>query len=141
MNRPDLAPGALREAVPDGDVRRGPKGPRRIGHDILFSDFTTRENARAALGAALTGSAVGLILAAAYLGGSLAQAGPSATAPAADQLLPAAQPVAAASVPQTIRVQGARSGELLKASLAGPAARPWRCGAQSDRGGLTHGIY
>ena len=55
----------------------GAKGPRRIGHDILFSDFATRENARAALGAALTGSAVGLILAAAYLGGSLAQAAPA----------------------------------------------------------------
>lgn len=142
MNRPDLAPRALREAVLGGDVRPGPEGPRRIGHDILFSDFATRENARAALGAALTGSAVGLILAAAYLGGSLAQAGPGATAPAADELLPMAQPAAAASsVPQTIRTQGARSGELLKASLTGPAARPFRSGARSDLECLTQAIY
>ncbi|HEX6866776.1 MAG TPA: cell wall hydrolase [Caulobacteraceae bacterium] len=89
----------------------------------------------------MTGSAVGLILAAAYLGGSLARAGQGATAPAADQLLPAAQPAAATSVPQTIRTQGARSGELLKASLAGPAARPFRSGAQSDLDCLTQAIY
>ena len=108
----------------------------------MFNVSQTRENARALLGAALTGSAVGLILAAAYLGGSLAQAGPYTAAPAADQLLPSARADAApASVPATIRIQGARSGELLKASLAGPAARPFKSEARSDLDCLTQAIY
>lgn len=108
----------------------------------MFNVSTTRENARALLGAALTGSAVGLILAAAYLGGSLAQAGPNAAAPAAEQLLPTARVEAApASVPETIRAQGDRSGELLKASLAGPAAKPFRSEARSDVECLTQAIY
>ena len=108
----------------------------------MFNVSQTRENARALLGAALTGSAVGLILAAAYLGGSLAQAGPNTAAPAADQLLPSARADAApASVPATIRIQGARSGELLKASLAGPAARPFKSEARSDLDCLTQAIY
>ncbi|HEX5776697.1 MAG TPA: cell wall hydrolase [Caulobacteraceae bacterium] len=108
----------------------------------MFNVSTTRENARALLGAALTGSAVGLILAAAYLGGSLAQAGPNAAAPAADQLLPTAQVQAApVAVPAAIRAQGDRSGELLKASLAGPAARPFRSEARSDVDCLTQAIY
>ena len=85
---------------------------------------------------------MGLILAAAYLGGSLAQAGPNTAAPAADQLLPSARADAApASVPATIRIQGARSGELLKASLAGPAARPFKSEARSDLDCLTQAIY
>ena len=83
-----------------------------------------------------------MILAAAYLGGSLAQAGPEAAAPAADQLLPTAQVQAApVSVPAAIRAQGDRSGELLKASLAGPAAKPFRSEARSDLDCLTQAIY
>lgn len=110
----------------------------------MFNASTTRENARALLGAALTGSAVGLILAAAYLGGNLAQTGSRAAAPAADQLLPSAQAdttPAPVSVPAVIRAQGDRSGQLLKASLTGPAARPFRSEARSDLDCLTQAIY
>jgi hypothetical protein len=107
----------------------------------LFKSFQTRESARALVGAALTGSAVGLILAAAYLGGSLAQAGSEAAAPAADAILPAAQASLAPSVPAVINTQGARSGELLKASLKGPPAKPFRSEARTDLECLTQAIY
>lgn len=108
----------------------------------MFNDAQTRENARALIGAALTGSAVGLILAAAYLGGGLmsAASGTPSTAPAAADVMPA-QASLAPTVPSTIRTQGARSGELLRASLSGPAAKPFRSEARSDLECLTQAIY
>lgn len=103
----------------------------------MFLNDTTRENARALLSAAVTGSAVGLILAGVYLGGALANStAPSAMAPAAE--VQAAQP---STISNTVQRQGARSGQLLKASLAGPAAKPFRSGAQGDLDCLTEAVY
>lgn len=110
----------------------------------MFLNDTTRENARALLGAAVTGSAVGLILAGAYLGGGLARsAQQQAMMPVSDaQAVQTAD--AANSIPAAVNRQGARSGELLKASLAGspgPAAKPFRSRSQSDLECLTEAIY
>ncbi|HYG27968.1 MAG TPA: cell wall hydrolase, partial [Caulobacteraceae bacterium] len=93
------------------------------------------------MSAAVTGSAVGLILAGAYLGGGLAKsASPESAAAPVAGAAPAAQPV---SISDTVNRQGARSGQLLRASLAGPgpAARPFRSGAQSDLDCLTEAVY
>ena len=88
---------------------------------------------------------MGLILAGAYLGGGLADAVrrdamAAGQAPSA-QTLTQADP--APSVPAAVRRSGLRSGELLKASFAGPAAAPFRAGAGSSRDleCLTEAVY
>jgi len=87
---------------------------------------------------------MGLIVAGAYLGGSLASAAqPNITAP--QPVLVAhtvSQATAAPSIPATVRNQGVRSSELLKASFAGPAAAPFQA-ARSDRDleCLTDAVY
>jgi spore germination cell wall hydrolase CwlJ-like protein len=112
----------------------------------LFSYAQTRDSARALLGAVCSGSAVGLMLAGAYLGGGLANTArtESMAATQAPSVQTVSQDAAAApSIPTTIRRQGARSEELLKASFAGPAAAPFRLGAGSDRDlqCLTEAVY
>jgi spore germination cell wall hydrolase CwlJ-like protein len=111
----------------------------------LFSYVQTRDSARALVGAALTGSAVGLILAGAYLGGGLADSArrDAVAAQQAPATQTSEQAEAASSVPATVRRQGLRSGELLKASFAGPAAAPFRAKAGSSRDleCLTEAVY
>jgi hypothetical protein len=108
----------------------------------LSINVSTRENARALLGAAVTGSAVGLILAGAYFGGGMAQSR-QADAVAGPQTL--SQPVVAtADVASTVNAGGARSGAVLKASLVGPAAQPFRYAAArtaTDLDCLTEAVY
>ncbi|HEX6860516.1 MAG TPA: cell wall hydrolase [Caulobacteraceae bacterium] len=101
---------------------------------------TTRDNARAALGASATGAIVGLVLTGALLAGQPGRA----AAPAPAELTPIATAPAAASAPtivDTVNRQGARSGQLLKTSLRGPAAKPFVSGAQSDLDCLTAAVY
>ena len=107
-------------------------------------NVSTRENARALFGAAVTGSAVGLILAGAYFSGGLAQsrqADAAALAQDATQSIPATADVAA-----TVNAGGVRSGDVLKASFAGagPAAKPFEFAAAktaTDLDCLTDAVY
>ncbi|MGE5567328.1 MAG: cell wall hydrolase [Parcubacteria group bacterium] len=101
----------------------------------------TRENARALIGAAVTGSAVGLILAGAYFSGSFAQ---SRQADQAATLTQETTVAAQADVTSTINQAGVRSGQILQASLVGPAAKPFRYAAArtaSDLDCLTEAVY
>jgi spore germination cell wall hydrolase CwlJ-like protein len=109
----------------------------------LFKNVQTRENARALFGAAMTGSAVGLILAGAYFGGSMAQ---SRQADEAAVLAEVSAPATAAptTVAATINQAGVQSGQLLHASLAGPAAKPFQYAAArtaTDLDCLTEAVY
>jgi len=110
---------------------------------LLFENAQTRENARALLGAAVTGSAVALILTGAYLGGSVAQSRQADEAAALGD--PATQTAAvSADVASTINQAGAESGKILQASLAGPAARPFQYAAArtaTDLDCLTDAVY
>jgi spore germination cell wall hydrolase CwlJ-like protein len=108
------------------------------GTIILFSFVQTRDSARALVGAAVTGSAMGLILAGAYLGGGLAQARSQETQAAVSHQT---QVVAPPSVADSMRKQGARSGDILKASLAGPAAAPFKASSTRDLDCLTEAVY
>lgn len=101
----------------------------------------TRENARALFGAALTGSAVGLILAGAYFSGSFAQ---SRQADQAAALTQDATVAAQADVASSIDQAGAQSGRILQASLAGPAAKPFQYAAArtaTDLDCLADAVY
>jgi spore germination cell wall hydrolase CwlJ-like protein len=112
------------------------------GTIILFSLLQTRDSARALVGAAVTGSALGLILAGAYLGGGLASARSQETqAAVSHQTQVMAMPAAAPSVADSMRKQGARSGDILKASLSGPAAAPFRTSSTRDLDCLTEAVY
>jgi hypothetical protein len=109
----------------------------------LSINVSTRENARALLGAAVTGSAVGVILAGAYFGGGMAQSRQAdLSAPVQD----AVQPMASADVASTVNAGGVRSGAVLKASFAGagPAAKPFEFAAAktaTDLDCLTDAVY
>jgi len=110
----------------------------------LSINVSTRENARALLGAAVTGSAVGLILAGAYFSGGLAQ---SRQAQAEALAQDPAQPVAVTTdVASTANAAGVRSGAVVKASFVGPgpAARPFEFAAAktaTDLDCLTEAVY
>lgn len=108
----------------------------------MFTNVQTRENARALFGAAVTGSAVGLIVAGAYFSGGMAK---SRQADAAVLVQADAQPAAAsADIVSTVNAAGARSGAVLKASLVGPAAKPFQYAAAktaSDLDCLTEAVY
>jgi spore germination cell wall hydrolase CwlJ-like protein len=113
------------------------------GTIILFSLLQTRDSARALVGAAVTGSAMGLILAGAYLGGGLASARSQETQAAVSQQTQTviAMPAAKPSVADSMRKQGARSGDILKASLSGPAAAPFKASSTRDLDCLTEAVY
>jgi len=107
---------------------------------LLFLNAQTRENARALFGAALTGSAVGLILAGAYFSGSFAQSHQADQAAALTQDATVAQ----ADVATTINQAGAQSGRILQASLTGPAAKPFQYAAArtaTDLDCLADAVY
>ncbi len=105
----------------------------------MFSFSQTRDSARAVVFAALTGSAVGLLFTAGYLGGGLPR-GAAQDISAPVQAAPIA--AAEAAAPAGTNASAAAPVPVVKVNYAGPAAQPFRAShGQTDLDCLTEAVY